>query len=415
MFDHAPRNLDAAKIAELGRFYRRHLLEDVMPFWEERTRDADCGGYLTCFDRAGNVTDTDKYMWFQGRQLYMFPALYRHVEKRREWLDLAAWGREFILKHGYAGGGRWNYQLDRQGRVKKGTVSIYTDHFVLGGLCEYALATGSRDDLPLIRATWAAIERATRDPDFKDIYHGVWSPQYQRHSVFMMAVITGMLAGQVLGEERTRPLVDFAIQRIQRVFARDDRRLLFESVGRDGELIDEPEGRVINPGHALESMWFCMETGLRRGDRGIVDRAVEIADWSWRAGWDAEHGGIVSFLDASGQEPKQMDWHKATNVFWHDKVWWVHSEALYTSALAAIAHDDAEWFRRFLTLHEWCQKHFYDAEFGEWYPELWRDGRPKLTDKGTCWKAAYHLPRALMKVTLLFESLARGDRNAPEA
>ena len=103
-----------------------------------------------------------------------------------------------------------------------------------------------------------------------------------------------------------------------------------------------------------------------------------------------------------------MDWHKETNMLWHDKAWWVHSESLYALALAAVESDRRDFFDRFLDLHVWCQEHFYDHDYGEWYPELYRDGRPKLTDKGTPWKAAYHLPRALMKLMQLFESCAAG-------
>ena len=173
-------------------------------------------------------------------------------------------------------------------------------------------------------------------------------------------------------------------------------------------MIDDEEGRVLNPGHALESMWFCIEEGKRRGDRAIIDRAVDIIDWMYQLGYDRQHGGIVSFLDASGAEPRQMDWHKETNMSWHDKVWWVHSESLYALALAAVESDRRDFFDRFLDLHAWCQEHFYDHDYGEWYPELYRDGRPKLTDKGTPWKAAYHLPRALMKLMQLFERRTAG-------
>ena len=91
---------------------------------------------------------------------------------------------------------------------------------------------------------------------------------------------------------------------------------------------------------------------------------------------------------------------------WHDKVWWAHCEGLYDLALCAVTQDSPLWFGRFLDLHDWCQKHFYDPEYGEWYQALDREGRPKVTDKGTLWKAAYHLPRALMKVMKLFESVS---------
>jgi N-acylglucosamine 2-epimerase len=81
----------------------------------------------------------------------------------------------------------------------------------------------------------------------------------------------------------------------------------------------------------------------------------------------------------------------------------VHAEALCALALAAAETDSAKRFGQFLDLHAWCQRHFYDRENGEWYAELWRDGRPKNDHKGTIWKAAYHLPRALMKIMLRLE------------
>ena len=106
--------MKAADIGALAKFYRERLLEDVMPFWEPRTRDEECGGYFTCFDRAGALTDRTKYIWFQGRQLYMFSALYNRVERRPEWLDLARHGRDFIVKHAYAGNGRWVWRIAPQ-------------------------------------------------------------------------------------------------------------------------------------------------------------------------------------------------------------------------------------------------------------------------------------------------------------
>ena len=99
-----------------------------------------------------------------------------------------------------------------------------------------------------------------------------------------------------------------------------------------------------------------------------------------------------------------MDWHKETNLMWHDKAWWVHSESLYTLALATVLRGGPGDWDRFIDLHHWCREYFYDDEYGEWYPELYRDGSPKLTDKGTLWKAAYHLPRALMKIMQLLET-----------
>ncbi len=398
------KNLDKGKIAALARYYRKHLLDEVMPFWELRTKDQRCGGYLTCFDHSGNVTDTDKYIWFQGRQLWMFSALFNEVEKRQQWLELAKHGRDFIVAKAYAGEGRWNYHLGRNGEVKEGAVSIFTDLFILSGLCEYAVATGSDEDLELIRDTFDAVEKAIYDPEFKDVYPQAPDPRYKRHSVYMIPLNVAGIVEPVLGSQRVRPLTDHCLHQILHVFAKDEHECVFESVGRDGGFMDDDEGRKLNPGHVLESMWFCIEEGLKRQDQKIVDRAVKIADWAYCRGYDSQYGGIVSYLDSSGRQPKQTGWYKENDVPWHDKIWWVHSECLYALALCAVVTDSREFFDRFLDMHDWCRRHYHDPEYGEWYWQLHRDGRVKSADKGTLWKAAYHVPRAVMKVMKLLDS-----------
>ena len=49
--------------------------------------DHEFGGYFTCLDREGNVFDTDKFIWLQGREVWLFSMLYNKVEKKQEWLD----------------------------------------------------------------------------------------------------------------------------------------------------------------------------------------------------------------------------------------------------------------------------------------------------------------------------------------
>lgn len=395
--------LDKHKISELSGFYRKHLLEDIMPFWETRTKDMDCGGYITCFDRAGIFGDTDKYTWFQGRQLWMFSALYNQMGKDEKWLDLARHGRDFLVKNAYAGGGRWYYQLDRKGRLKAGTISIFSDLFVISGLAELMVANENDQDFALIKETYDSIERNVYDLDFKDIYHNVWDPHYKRHGLYMINLIVAPIVGKVLGEERTKPIIDHCLEQILYVFAKDEHEALFESVGRDGSFVDDDEGRIIYPGHTMESCWACIEEGHRRNDLSIIERALKISDWGYKHGYDPNYGGFYSYNTVGFDEPKQTDWNKETGMAWHDKNFWVNAETLYMTALAAVEKESQEHLDRFLNQHEWCQKYLYDPEYGEWYTELYRDGSIKLADKGTLWKAAYHVPRAIMLTHKTFE------------
>ena len=86
---------------------------------------------------------------------------------------------------------------------------------------------------------------------------------------------------------------------------------------------------------------------------------------------------------------------------WDTKVWWVHPEALYALALAACLAEDAELWSEFETLQTYVRAHFYDPEYGEWYKYLHRDGAVK----GDSVKAAFHVPRALMYLVLLFDRM----------
>ena len=93
----------------LIELYRRALLDDVVPFWEKYSIDRECGGYLICLERDGTVFDTDKFIWFQARSVWMFSALYLEVEKRPEWLELARHGIAFLEKYGRDAAGDWYF------------------------------------------------------------------------------------------------------------------------------------------------------------------------------------------------------------------------------------------------------------------------------------------------------------------
>jgi N-acylglucosamine 2-epimerase len=387
--------LDKNIIKKQYDFYKDYLLNGIMSFWEERTWDKECGGYSHCFDRRGTLTNANKYIWFQGRQLWMFSALYNQFHESK-WFELASHGRKFLIEKAYAGNGRWNYQLDQKGNVVTGTISISTDLFVLSGLAEYALASKSDQDIELIYEAYKTIEESVYDPNYKDIYHRVWSPKYKHHGLYMITMIVAPIVGKVLGDDKTRQLIDHCLENILYSFAKDDHKALFEAVGKNGEYMDDDEGHIVYPGHTFESCWACIQEGRRRNDQSIIDRAIQIFEWAYKRSIDNEYGGIYSYLDVTSDKPKQFDWNKETNMSWDDKNFWVNAEAIAVTSMAAVEKQNEEYFNRFIDISEWCYKNFYDNEYGEWYAELYRDGSIKLSDKGTKWKAAYHVPRGIM-------------------
>jgi N-acylglucosamine 2-epimerase len=80
--------------------YKTELLDSILPFWMKHSVDQQNGGFFTCLDQFGQVYDTDKFIWLQGRQVWCFAYMYNNIEKKQEWLDIAKHGADFLIKHG---------------------------------------------------------------------------------------------------------------------------------------------------------------------------------------------------------------------------------------------------------------------------------------------------------------------------
>ena len=400
--------LSSENIAQMLEVYRFHLFDEVLPGWTEHSADTEYDGYITGFDRKWNITDTTKNMWAQPRHLYMYSALCVYFGQDPRWMALAQTGRDFLVKNAYAGNGRWLYRLDRTGKqVLDGPISIYSDLFVLTALSQYAVATGRDEDIPLIEQTLSAFEHNLDDRNFRDIMPVRWDYEINRHGFYMLGLNSASIAGLVLGRKRVTPLISHCLERILWHFADDEYQCLLESKTYDGKFINTNEGRIVNPGHTFESMGFCLEEAILQEDRKSVGRIIQIADWNCELGLDHEYGGIFYLLDRYHKELYFEANKFERQLAWDEKVDWVHAEALYLFALIALATNNQGYFKRFIRLHNYCQTHFVDKEYGDWYPTLNRKGNIVADNKGGKHRCAFHVPRALMKIILAMDNYVK--------
>ena len=54
------------------------------------------------------------------------------------------------------------------------------------------------------------------------------------------------------------------------------------------------------------------------------------------------------------------------------------------------------FLQEFLDQHNYCKEKFFDSQYKEWFERLEYDGTVKNSAKGTPWKCAFHLVRALV-------------------
>ena len=400
----------------LAAQYKSELLDRVMPFWMQNSIDKEFGGYFTCIERNGEVYDTDKFIWLQGREVWMLATLYNKVEKRQEWLDAAIQGAEFLKKYGHDGNLNWYFSLDREGRPLVEPYNIFSYTFAVIAFGQLYKATGIQEYADIAKKTFDIVLSKRNNPK------GRWSKAAQGARAMKDFALPMILCNVALeiedlletplslprgGETDSLPsgrlvgvnsLIEDCLHEVLDVFYRPELDLIVENVSKDGKLVDCHEGRVLNPGHAIEAMWFIMDLGKRLGRKDLIEKAVHIALREAEYGWDKEYGGIFYFMDRLGRPLQQLEWDQ--------KLWWVHIETLITMIKGYELTGKQECLDWFMKVHEYVWSHFYDPEYPEWFGYLNRRGEVLLTLKGGKWKGCFHVPRGLMQVYQSLERIA---------
>ena len=382
---------------QLAKQYKDELLLNVIPFWEKYSLDKEHGGYFTCLDRTGEVFDTDKFIWLQTRQVWMFSSLYNRLEKRPEWLEIAKHGADFLIKNGRDSEGNWYFSLNREGKPLVQAYNIFSDCFATMAFAQLSKATGNEEYANIAKSTFENILRRSNNP--KGIYNKTIGETraLKGFSLPMILCNLSLEIEHLLPKEQVDATIDRCLHEVMDVFYNPESGLILESVQPDGTFSDSFEGRLLNPGHAIEAMWFVMDLAARKNDKELMNKAVDICIRTIEYGWDKQYGGILYFMDIKGYPPQQLEWDQ--------KLWWVHVETLisllkgyhYTGNPLCI-----EWFER---VHEYTWSHYPDPEFGEWYGYLNRRGEVLLPLKGGKWKGCFHVPRALFQCMTVLESL----------
>jgi N-acylglucosamine 2-epimerase len=212
-------------------------------------------------------------------------------------------------------------------------------------------------------------------------------------------MITLSIVDEIAGDSDSsayEPLIQKCLSEI-RLHLRPELKLVFENVAPDGGLLEGAQGRLVNPGHAIEAGWFVLNQGLKRRDEEARLMGLQMIDWSFEFGWDEQYGGLYYFMDSEGLPPLQLEWSM--------KLWWPHNEAAYAMLLAYSATGEQRYAERFEQVSDYAFRHFSDPEYGEWYGYLDRQGRPTHSLKGGSYKGCFHVPRFLWLGIELLEKM----------
>ncbi|MGE0131770.1 MAG: AGE family epimerase/isomerase [Blastocatellales bacterium] len=336
-------------LAELRRRYHDELFNIVIPFWDKHGIDHELGGFMCVLDHDGTPVNTDKFLWFQGRGIWVYSYLYRHFGKDTRHLEIARKARDFALKHFRQEDGAFAQLVSREGRVLQppkpdtsGALSIAE------GLQAWAAATGDEESRDLALKI------------IKDLFR-----QMSRPSAFGSARKQGfwfinlLIATRVLRESHDAEIAEIADAAVDAIVNRHfnpDTGLNNETLNHD---FTRPPGEATLTiiGHSIEALWMVMEEALRRKDERLFATCAERVRRHIEVGWDRVYGGLIHAINVDQtcyqwpvERPVGTSYaFRFTGEHHYMKTLWSLDEVL-VSTLKTLEHQDAEWAARYFDL-----------------------------------------------------------------
>ena len=381
-------------LEQRSEWYVRELCDSILPFWLEHGLDRVNGGVYTCLDRDGSLMDSTKSVWFQGRFGYVAAYAYNHIRKDPAWLEASRSCIDFIEAHCIDLDGHMFFSVTADGQPVRKRRYVFSETFAAIAMAEYSLATGDPVYAGKALAMFRNIRRMLTTP-------GILPPKSyipgKSHSITMILINVALVLKQVCDDPVLDEQIASSVGEIEGFLMHPEYGCILESVAPDGSLIDTCEGRVINPGHGIETAWFLMEAGAVAGDRRLQELGVKIFDWQFKWGWDSEFGGVINFRDCKGLPCQDYSQDM--------KFWWPQCETVIAALYAFKVTGDERYLEIWRMADEWAVEHLRDPEYAEWFGYLHRDGTVAQPAKGNLFKGPFHIPRMLVKAHLLAEDI----------
>jgi N-acylglucosamine 2-epimerase len=399
---------------ELAGDYRDRIFNSYLPFWERGGYDSKKGGFMCELFDDGRVQDDEKYIWYQGRGIWVYSYLYNNFGRERRFLEIAGKSRDFLIDSMYLGDGRWRDSVDRQGRPVESKVAqgsardIYGAVFSAAGLIEYYRATGNRDDLEIAKLSIQASVSDYEDPGYEGIAVAGTDNKglrTQGHSFVIIWSLTNLLsfhadpALEALQEEHVGHIIDH--------FWNPAYGIVNENLLHDYSRIPGQEG-IMFTGHSLEALWMVMHEALRRKDRHLAATAENRIRHLLEMNWDYIFGGLATeeyhVFGSGGRCPGPS---------YELKVMWAHTEALIATLSIFELTGKAwagEWYER---IRKYCLKNFAGTGNGVWRQAVDRLGNDRQRPGISIYrKDNFHQVRYQMMNLLSIERMIRSGRTA---
>ncbi len=403
------------------QFYQDQLFNNIIRFWLNNAIDYEDGGYYVCFNITGDkLISTDKYVWTQGRFIWVLSKLAELTGEHDKYLPLAKLGVDFLKENCFLKNGNCAFLLTKKGYKKEyipgagHDISFYVDCFVVIGFSKYAEITRDKEILELALNTYYSLCERVNTGNFMSEPYPI-PKGYKAHGVPMIIFNAGQALVKALAAfksghiEEIKERMTYYVQDIMNNFVKDG--YILEMIGEDNKAVDSILGSYINPGHSLEDMWFILHYAIEKNDQNLIKKAVNLSKKAFEIGWDNKYGGLLHYVGLRGGQPagkiKGLEDDKMVEKLqnnWDNKLWWVHSESLYALLLGYKLTGDESLLNYYNQVYDYTFKTFPnpDKKLGEWIQIRDRQGEPVQKVVAIPIKDPFHISRNLI---LLIELL----------
>ena len=380
--------MEKAFLKQINDLYEDQLINHELNFWLDNGFDKENGGLYTALDRDGSILDTDKSVWFQARALWIYATAYEKYKDER-YLELATSLVKFIEAHCFDSDNRMFFRVTSDGKpVIKRIRYYFSEAFTIMGYCVYGRVTNNPEYIEKAYQLYLFVEDLKKS--------NILVPKMTRKvrdfggPMILLNVLSELRKSYPNKSEDINKYIDQLLLEIKTYFVRDDYQAVIEQCLENGEINkDHFEGRMLNPGHAIEGAWFIMNEGSSRGDEELIQLGLKILNWMFEKGWDKEYGGIIQYRDLL---------NKSLSEYHQDmKFWWPQCEAAIAQLLAYSLTKDESYLEKFKMVNDYIQNNFVDKEYDEWFGYLHRDNSLATPLKGNMYKGPFHIPRMYLK------------------
>jgi mannobiose 2-epimerase len=407
---------------------RAYLTDFLLPFWLDRSSDAEYGGVVPFFDSNGRPTgETEKTFLSQIRMLFTMSSAHRAGFGNGRCRALADSCASFIVRHYWdQEHGGWYWIADRQGNPTNMSKVGYGHCFGIYAFSEYYLATGKEEGKVAAEATYRVVCEHmidTRHGGFIELMQRDWQPErpgiyggdrksLDVHMHMMEALTTYYeMTRHPTHRRRLVETIDLVLSRMLRpgsgtgyfqfdyAFRPLPAIIFATSWGRDAK----PEGGEGHPldftsyGHNVELAWLLMHAGEILGlPRSTYEPVLRnMCDHCLRFGLDHTYGGV--YCEGPDQSP-------TTRM---QKQFWQQGEAMVGMLEAYRSFREERYWEAFRNIWGFVFGHVVNMEAGgEWYERVDRQGNVVDGALGHGWKVNYHTVRSMIQVIRHLEELA---------